>query len=48
MYGMVVFGVGEVSGGLYGLLIDKIGSRKTIFVNISIICLTFGVTFLSV
>lgn len=35
---MTAFGVGEVLGGfLHGLLIDKIGSKKTVFFNLLII-----------
>ena len=42
---MVAFGFGEVSGGfLHGLLIDKIGSKKTVIINVLIIII---MTFLS-
>jgi predicted MFS family arabinose efflux permease len=35
---MVAFGFGEVFGGFFhGLLIDKIGSKKTVFINVLII-----------
>lgn len=45
---MVAFGFGEVFGGLlHGLLIDKIGSKKTVFVNILIVTLTFASTLYS-
>jgi len=45
LYGMVGFGFGEVFGGLlHGLLIDKIGSRKTIFINILIVILVISAT----
>jgi predicted MFS family arabinose efflux permease len=42
---MVGFGFGEVFGGLlHGLLIDKIGSKKTIFVNLLILILAISAT----
>ena len=45
LYGMVAFGVGECVGGLFhGLLIDKIGSRRTIWANLIILIFVFGVT----
>lgn len=45
LYGMVGFGFGEVFGGiLHGLLIDKIGSKRTIPVNLLIIGLTIAAT----
>lgn len=34
LWGMVVFGCGEVVWGfIHGIIIDKIGSRKTVYVN---------------
>jgi len=34
---MTAFGVGEIFGGfLHGLIIDKIGAKKTVFVNLLI------------
>lgn len=45
---MVGFGVGEVVGGfLHGLLIDQIGSKKTVFVNLLIMAVMTLVTMLS-
>ena len=45
---MVAFGVGEVVGGfLHGLLIDKIGSKKTVFANLLIMVVMTLVTMLS-
>jgi predicted MFS family arabinose efflux permease len=42
---MVAFGFGEVFGGLlHGLLIDKIGSKKAVLVNLIIMILTFSAT----
>ena len=35
---MVAFGVGEVVGGLiHGLVIDRVGSKNTVFINIVIV-----------
>jgi len=35
---MVAFGAGEVAGGfIHGQIIDRIGSKKTVFVNILIV-----------
>lgn len=35
---MIAFGVGDVIGGLsMGLIIDKLGSKKTCFLNVFII-----------
>ena len=49
LFGLVAFGFGEVAGGfLHGLLIDKIGSRKTIWVNLIIIISVFTVSIISV
>ena len=48
LFGLVAFGVGEVIAGfIHGLLIDKIGSRATTFVNMSIILVVIIVTELS-
>jgi predicted MFS family arabinose efflux permease len=42
---MVAFGVGEVFGGfLHGLLIDKIGSKKAVLVNVCILILVIAAT----
>jgi MFS family permease len=49
LFGMVAFGFGEVLGGfIHGLIIDKIGSRKTIFVNLIIMSVMTGVTIFSI
>jgi predicted MFS family arabinose efflux permease len=49
LYGLVALGVGEVLGGLlHGLMIDKIGSRKAIWLNILIICVMFASTIVSI
>lgn len=46
---MVAFGLGEVIGGMsLGVVIDKIGSRNTSFVNIIIVIIMITVTVLSV
>ena len=48
LFGMTAFGVGEVLGGfLHGLLIDKIGSKKTVFFNLIIIAALFVSTMMS-
>ena len=48
LYGMVAFGVGEVFGGfLHGLLIDRIGSKKAVLVNICILIIVIAATELS-
>jgi predicted MFS family arabinose efflux permease len=45
---MVAFGFGEVIGGfLHGLLIDKIGSKKAVIVNLAIIVCVIGATIIS-
>lgn len=42
---MVLFGAGEVFGGLFiGWLVDKLGSKKTIYFNLFIITATFACT----
>jgi predicted MFS family arabinose efflux permease len=46
---MVAFGFGEVIGGfLIGIIIDKIGSKKTSIVNVIIILVLINVTAFSV
>ena len=38
LYGMTAFGFGEVAGGfLHGIICDKIGSKRAVFVNILIL-----------
>jgi len=40
MMAMVVLGVGEILGGLVmGLIVDKIGARKSSLINVGLICL---------
>lgn len=40
LYGMAAFGVGEVIGSfIHGLVIDKLGSKKTVFVNLVIMAI---------
>ena len=40
LFGLVVFGYGEVIGGIcHGMLIDKIGSKQTVKFNILLIIL---------
>ena len=35
LYGMSVFGLGEIMGGIcHGLLIDKVGSRNSIYAHL--------------
>jgi predicted MFS family arabinose efflux permease len=35
---MVAMGVGEVAGGfIHGLIIDRIGSKNTVFINVAIV-----------
>ena len=42
---MVAFGFGECVGGIFhGLLIDKIGSKRTIWANLVILIAVFGIT----
>lgn len=42
---MVAFGVGEVVGGFcHGILIDRIGSRRTIYANLAILLIVAAVT----
>ena len=49
LYGMVAFGFGEVIGGfIIGIIIDKIGSKKTSIVNVIIIIILINVTAVSV
>ena len=46
---MVAFGIGEVVGSIIvGIIIDKIGSKKTSIVNILIILILINVTAVSV
>jgi predicted MFS family arabinose efflux permease len=46
---MVAFGIGEVVGSIIiGIIIDKIGSKKTSLVNILIILIMINVTAASV
>ncbi len=46
---MVAFGIGEVVGAIIiGIIIDKIGSKKTSIVNILIILILINVTAVSV
>ena len=46
---MVAFGFGEVIGGfIIGIIIDKIGSKKTSVVNVIIILILINVTAYSV
>lgn len=45
LYGMVAFGFGEVFGGfLHGLLIDRIGSRRAVSVNLVILAIVIAST----
>jgi len=42
---MVIFGFGEVIGGfIHGLVIDRIGSKKTVFLNLIIILIMMVLT----
>lgn len=44
LVGMVAFGFGEVIGGfIHGLIIDKLGSKNTVFVSTSVMLLTTGI-----
>jgi predicted MFS family arabinose efflux permease len=45
LFGMVAFGFGEVVGGfIHGLIIDWIGSRASIKVNLLVMVVTFSST----
>jgi len=45
LYGMTAFGFGEVFGGFFHvLIIDKIGAKRTVFVNIFILLLVLAAT----
>ena len=45
LFGMTAFGFGEVIGGfIHGLIIDKIGAKKTVFVNLLILSIFFITT----
>ena len=49
LYGMVAFGFGEVIGGyLHGLIIDKLGSKRTCYVNTSIMTITVASCLVSI
>ena len=49
LYGMVAFGFGEVTGGItWGYLIDKIGSKKTVFANLLVMIVMTTVTLFSI
>jgi predicted MFS family arabinose efflux permease len=49
LFGLVVFGYGEVVGGiLHGILIDKIGSRETVKFNILLILIMIFSTIFSI
>jgi predicted MFS family arabinose efflux permease len=49
LYAMIAFGFGEVIGATsFGLIIDKIGSKKAVFVICSLIGLTTTITYLSI
>jgi len=48
---MIVFGVGEIIGGLLmGKIVDYLGPRKTVFINIAVIfimaCVTCGAIYI--
>ena len=46
---MAVFGAGEILGGLmHGLIIDRIGSKKTVLINIVILILMAIITIISI
>ena len=48
LYGMVAFGFGEVIGGFaHGILIDKIGSKKAVIVNLGILVAAIAATIIS-
>lgn len=45
VYAMSLFGVGEVVGGLgVGIFIDKYGSKKAVFINMSVILVAVAFT----
>ena len=45
LFGMVAFGFGEVIGGfIHGLIIDQVGSRASIKVNLLVMVVTFSAT----
>jgi predicted MFS family arabinose efflux permease len=49
LQGMVMFGVGEVVGGVIpGFIIDKIGSKFTSLLNVLIIIIMYVVTIICV
>ena len=48
LFGMCVFGIGECCGYFYGLAVDKLGNRKAIFLNLTIIVVNAGVTVYSI
>ena len=46
---MAVFGAGEVIGGLcHGMVIDRIGSKKTVLINLIVFILMALVTIISI
>ena len=49
LYAMIAFGFGEVIGATsFGLIIDKIGSKKAVLVICSLIGLMTTITYLSI
>lgn len=49
LFALIALGFGEVLGGLLlGLIIDKIGSKKTSLINFSVIIILISVTILSI
>ena len=46
---MIAFGFGEVIGGyLHGLIIDKLGSKRTCFVNTGVMIIMTGTALASI
>ncbi len=49
LFALIALGFGEVFGGLLlGLIIDKIGSKKTSLINFSVIIILIAVTIFSI
>ena len=49
LFAMVLFGFGEVIGGfVHGLVIDKLGSKRTVFVNATVMMIMTGTALASI